>query len=82
MTLEPPLITARCRRCFLVAGKYWVKDGEGFWFGSQRMHRGRVCRCDPAPVLPDGEQLAGFIARARRAGNTSSYATAPLVIHV
>ena len=81
MTLQPPLITARCRRCFLVAGKYWVKDGEGFWFGSQRMHRGRVCRCDPAPVLPDGEQLAGFIARARRAGNTS-YRTAALVIPV
>ena len=80
MTLEPPLITARCRRCFLVAAKYWVKDGEGFWVESNCMY-GRVCRCDPAPVLPDGEQLDGLLARARRAGNTS-YRRAPVVIHV
>jgi hypothetical protein len=80
VTLDPPLITARCARCFRVAGKYWVADGEGFWMESRAM-AGRVCRCDPAPVLPSGEELAGLLVRAQRAGNTS-YATAPVVIRV
>jgi hypothetical protein len=70
VTVDPPLITARCARCFRVAGKYWVIDGEGTWFESRRM-AGRVCRCDPPPVLPGGRQLAGLLARAQRAGNTS-----------
>jgi hypothetical protein len=25
------LITARCRRCYLVAAKYWEHDGDGAW---------------------------------------------------
>ena len=78
--IEPPLIAARCTRCFRLAAKYWVIDGEAMWFESRRMF-GKVCRCDPAPVLPDGADLDELLARARREPSVSLY-RAPFEIRV
>ena len=32
----------------------------------RKMVAAQVCRCDPPPTLPDGEELAALVTRARR----------------
>jgi hypothetical protein len=58
------LIAARCKRCHHLVARYvGMPDDDGtpgHWEPAAR----RGCSCQPPPVLPEGEELAGLVARA------------------
>jgi hypothetical protein len=76
-----PLIAARCSRCYQLAAKYYWADSDeqGAW-ESDAPRRGG-CKCDPPPTLPEGDELAQLIARARRKP-AAWILDAPLIIRV
>jgi hypothetical protein len=62
--LPLPMVLVRCRRCRLPVGQYCEDShGEGGW---RRRDEERSCTCDPPPVLPEGDELARLLKRARR----------------
>ena len=93
-----PLITACCTRCYRVAAKYWQRGGRGYWFtpneldlpglpkGASLAYMVAVhpCRCEPPPVLPEGDELAELLARAhaKRSGRRHGMGMAPITIRV
>ncbi len=61
--LPLPLVLVRCKRCRGLAGLFSADpSGAGAWSNDHR-HR---CRCDPPPQLPEGTELDGLVAQARR----------------
>ncbi len=42
----------------------------------------RVCSCDPPPALPDGDELAALVARAKTTDTPGRRHRAPLTIRV
>lgn len=61
------MVQVRCRRCKkIVASCLASQDGSGPYGMGKWQHRGRrECRCNPPVVLPEGEQLAVLLKRAR-----------------
>jgi hypothetical protein len=60
--LPQALILVRCRRCHRSAA-VWTEDAARH--GEWRQDHRRRCRCDPPPVLPQGEKLEELAAEAR-----------------
>ena len=61
-----PMVLVRCRRCRHPAALYCEDaQGDGGW--SYRDEGS--CTCDPPPVLPQGDELARLLKRARRIGH-------------
>jgi hypothetical protein len=71
-----PLITAFCKRCHHMVGRYypdkvgWVREGR---------YR---CTCDPPPALPEGDELAPGLARAQRLSRRGFTNHSPVTIYV
>jgi len=87
--LQHTLLAAVCKRCGRMVAKY---AGSGqqppqWWRFARVEHRAGTtdlflgCACDPAPLLPQGEQLEKLLARARRHDAPSRF-RAPLKIRV
>ncbi len=59
-----PLIAARCAHCYQLVARYCAprSNGPGSWESGRN-----GCTCDPAPVLPEGDELDRLVTRARRA---------------
>jgi len=60
-----PLVLLRCRRCRRTAG-LWSADADGRGNWESHPAPQRRCRCDPPPELPQGAELDGLVAQARR----------------
>lgn len=80
-----PLIAARCRRCYRLHARYLYQldsasdeVGTGQWeIGSRNS-----CECAPAPLLPDGAELARLIERAKRKVDGPTVVNAVVTIRV
>lgn len=67
-----PLLAARCTRCNHLYARYMYTiergaDQEAAGVGEWKFGSRKHCECDPAPTLPEGDELDWYVARARRA---------------